>query len=329
MNTVVSIVLPMYRVAKDLPECLASLERQTYPHIELIFVDDCSPDNSVEIVERFRPRLEARGMRVLIVRHEVNRGVAAARSTALDHASGEWIFHYDADDRMEDDAIEALLLTGQALGVEVVGCDWTLCHGTKQRSMSQPQVTTGRAAFEAMCRGIMKWNLWLFLVRRSLIERSPTLRFLPGQNMGEDMMFMGKVFLRAERVAMLARPLYHYTKNDDGQLTGRYTEAHWQQVHANVTELEAYVAPLGAEELHRMLQQLKLTLKLPLLISPRQEDYDRWTKWFPEANDYIMDNEALPLRTRLLQRAASLGQWWIVRLYYEVVMKRLYSLLYK
>lgn len=321
----VSIVLPMYRVASVLPSCLASLKRQTYHHLELLFVDDCSPDDSACIVEREREALEALGMRVVLLRHTHNSGVAVARNTALDAATGAWVFHYDADDRLVDNAIEVMLQEALAKDVDIIGCQWALCHGANERVMHQPSVQTGREAFEMMCRGTLKWNLWLFLVRRELLEQDAPLRFIPKQNMGEDMMLMGRTFLRAQHISILPSVLYYYTKNDDGQLTGSYTDAHWAQVEHNVRVLEASIS----EDEREYINYLKLNLKLPLLISDKQADYNRWASWLTESHPYIMNNKALPIRTRLLQKLADLGQWWAVRLYYELIMKRLYAFLYK
>lgn len=330
MQPLVSIIMPMYRVATVLPSCIGALKRQTYKHLELLFVDDCSPDDSATIVEQAQGELEAMGMRVRLIRHEHNQGVAAARSTALGEASGDYVYHYDADDMLEDDAIEVLVTEAVATDADIVGCEWLLCHEANKRRMHQALVSTGTEAFASMCKGVLKWNLWLFLVRRSLIEHPTPLRFTHGQNMGEDMMLMGKCFLRAHRVSIVDRALYHYVKNDaEGQLTARYTPEHWAQVDANMRELERSVLASGLPNAPRLLAQLKLTLKLPLLISPLKEDYQRWAGWFAEANDYAMLNERLPLRTRLLQWAAAHGQWWAVRLYYELIMKRLYALLYK
>ncbi len=328
----VSVILPMYRVLSVLPRCIDALLAQTYSHLELLFVDDCSPDESAQFIEEMRPTLEARGFVVQVLKHQYNQGVASARNTALEHASGEWVFHYDADDYLLPNAIERLVEESIRLNADVVDCDWTLCHGDKKRLMEQPHPAIGEEAFALMCKGLMKWNLWLFLVRRSLIEREAPLRFIPGANMGEDMMLMGKVFLRSRRVSILAEALYDYTKNDEGQLTGQYRPEHWEQVETNVRELEQYIIAMGGnttDELTALVQQLKLSLKLPLLISPRQADYDRWLHWMPEANKYTGHAKELSWRTRLLQQAARLRQWWFVRLYYEIVMKRLYSILYK
>lgn len=330
-TALVSIVLPMYRVAGVLPQCIDALLAQTYTSLELLFVDDCSPDDSAHIVERMRPELESQGFVVHLLRHQSNRGVASARNTGLEHASGEWIFHYDADDYLAPTAIECLLREAESVGADVVGCDWALCHNGHKRMMTQPRPQSGSEAFALMCQGSLKWNLWLFLVRRSIIDQATVLRFVPGANMGEDMMFMGKVFLRSSRVAILPKVLYQYTKDAEGQLTSDYRPEHWEQVQTNICELERYIIAEkdSDDDLLILLQQLKLTLKLPLLISDRQVDYDRWISWMPEANAYIWRSRALPLRTRLLQQLAKNKQWWLVRLYYEIVMKRLYRLLYK
>lgn len=325
----ISVILPMYRVAPVLPQCLDCLLAQSYRHLELIFVDDCSPDDSSILVEQHRARFEERGMQVRLVRHQENGGVASARTTALEVATGDWVYHYDADDRLAPDALERMIREANHSAADVVGMSWRLCHGERCRSMTQPSVSTGREAFFAMCRGILKWNLWLFLVRRDLIEGVEPLRFTPGNNMGEDMMLMGKVFLRAETISVIQEPLYDYIKNDQGQLTGKYTDAHWVQVDANLKDLEMYVQRLSDMELHQELNYLKLNLKLPLLISEDKADYQRWSSWLAEANIAIMDNPALPLRTRLLQLAADRGWWSLVRLYNRVVMQWLYGLLYK
>lgn len=292
-------------------------------------MDDCGPDTSAAFVEEHRPKLEAEGYLVKLLRHEDNRGVAVARNTGLDAASGEYIYFFDADDRLEPEAIDLMVREVRATNADIIGIDWWLSYEGQERRMSQPNVKTGLEAFQEMCYGRFKWNLWLFLVRRELYDRDTRVRFLPGENMGEDMMLMGKLFLRARRMSMIAKPLYHYVKTNAGSLTANYTDKHWAQVNANLRELESFVMVNRINQGQELIAYLKLNLKLPLLISPRKKDYDRWANWFSEANTYIMTNPILPIRTKLIQKAAALGQWWIVRLYYELVMRLLYSILYK
>ncbi|MDY5858992.1 MAG: glycosyltransferase family 2 protein [Porphyromonas sp.] len=325
----VSVIIPMYRVAAHLEHCLAQLRAQTYRQLELIFVDDASPDDAYDYVARHRGELEALGMQVRLLRHEQNQGVAAARNTALEVATGEYVYSFDADDAMEPNLIERLVLRAYQTGCDIVGCDWALRYAGSDRPMHQPEVHTGADMYAAMCYGVMKWNLWLFLVRRSLFDRGERLRFTPGDNMGEDMMMMSRLALRAERVSIIPEVLYYYVKTNETAQTASYRPEHWAQVDRNLRTLESSLEHEGNTEALALLQQLKLNLKLPLLISSDPENYRRWQSWYPEANGFIMHNPQLSMRIKLLQLAAHRGQWWLVRLYNRIVVEWLYKLLYK
>jgi len=300
MSPLVSIIIPVYRAAETLPACLAQLKAQTYRPLQLVFIDDCSPDDGLAYLERERSGLEASGIEVTILHHEVNRGVAVARNTGLNAAQGEYIYSVDADDLLQPTAIGTLVQVAEESQADIVGCEYLLQEGTSQRPITQPDVKTGKEAFAQICYGRMKWNLWLFLLRRSLIEQLPTLRFLPGENMGEDLMLMGKLLQRAGRVAIVHQPFYTYVRSDS-QITNTYRPEHWQQVQANVQELERYLAQQASMESLELIHYLKLNLKLPLLLSHNAQDYERWSSMYPESNEYIMKNQHLPLRTKLLQ----------------------------
>ena len=100
-------------------------------------------------------------------------------------------------------------------------------------------------------------------------------------------------------------------------------------MQTNVQELERYLTQQTSQETLELIHYLKLNLKLPLLLSHNAQDYERWTRMYPESNEYILKNQYLPLRTKLLQWMASRGQFWFVRLYDKVVMQWLYKALYR
>ena len=141
-------------------------------------------------------------------------------------------------------------------------------------------------------------------------------------------MLMGKLLQRAGRVAIVHQPFYTYVRSDN-QITSTYRPEHWLQVQTNVQELERYLTQQTSQELLELIHYLKLNLKLPLLLSHNAQDYERWTRMYPESNEYILKNQYLPLRTKLLQWMASRGQFWFVRLYDKVVMQWLYKALYR
>lgn len=324
----VSVIIPMYNVEAVLDTCLDNLLRQTYSPLEVLMLNDASTDHTAERIDEAIPRLEAAGLSIKVYHAPQNGGVAVMRNKGLDLAEGEYIYSYDADDYMEAKLIERLVAKAEEEGADMVTCDWFLRYEGNARRMQQPKVETGIQLFEQLCYGTMKWNVWLFLVRRSLFEGDAPLRYTPQDNMGEDMMMTSMLSLRAGRVTTVSEALYYYVKTNSGAQTANYQDTHWTQVARNLSSLEQHIkAYYPAQE--SILNFLKLNLKLPLLISSSSKDYERWQSWYPEANAYVMQNPYLPMRTKLVQKAASLGLWWLVSLYNRVVMQWLYALLYK
>lgn len=120
----VSIVVPIYNVEKYLGELLDSLVHQTFTDLEIILVDDGSPDNCGKICDEYA----ARDKRVKVI-HKANGGVGAARNDGLNAATGEWVILSDSDDWLELDAIEKLLNSAQVNGADVAIGDIALVYG--------------------------------------------------------------------------------------------------------------------------------------------------------------------------------------------------------
>lgn len=326
---VVSVIIPVYNASGTLPYCLQSLSVQIYMHLELLFVDDCSTDDSLEILTCYAESNNGIGITIKILRHEENRGVAAARNTALEHATGDYIYYVDADDFIEPDTLERLVNAAGSNGWDIVGHEWYLTFISNERYMRQPAYTTSEAALRHMMCGTMRWNLWLFLVRRSLYMENG-IRFIEGMNMGEDMMVMMKLFVCAKKVGMLHHPFYHYRQSNTSSLTKIYSQEHIEQVACNVYEVEKYIkSSLYADVLSACLPFLKLNIKLPLLITDDSSRYEQWLECFPEADRYILHNKSLSLRTRLLQWMAVKRCFWALRFYYRVVFRLVYGIIYK
>ena len=313
----------MYNVAGVIGPCVRSLFAQTLDDLEMIFVDDCSTDGTVEMLEGLLGKRE--DVSVKILRHGHNRGVAAARNTGVEVATGEFVAYVDADDHIEGDALEKMYAEAMRVGADIVVSEWYMDFAGNSRRMHQPDVSTGGELFTKIAYGVLRWNLWLFLVRRSLYGAD--VRFIEGQNMGEDMMVMMKLGLRADRVCVLHEPLYHYVQTNSNALTKNFLR-YKSQVSANAEELMRYVSAEYGDRYLPQAYQMRLTIKLPLLISDRVEDYEEWLAWFPESNARIDENPDISWRTRLLQRAAVKRRFGFLKLYYRVVIKFVYGIIY-
>lgn len=322
----VSVIMPVYNAARTLRESLESIRRQSFRDFELIFVEDGSTDESVELIEAFAASAD---FPCHIVSQIRNQGVAAARNRGLAAACGEYIAFVDADDRIEPRALETAVLALDAADgpVDIVGWDWTLGFEKNGRLMRQADYDTPLQALKNLTGGTMRWNLWLFLVRRELLA-SNDIHFIDGANMGEDMMLMLKVFTCAQKVIQLHTPLYRYNAASPTSLSRQFSPERRAEISANLAEAERYLlASPYASEMEEYINHLKLFLKLPLLISNDKENYETWYAWFPEANAYAMKNKALPFRTRLLQGMADRRMWWAVRIYHKTY--QLFYRLYK
>ena len=160
--------------------------------------------------------------------------------------------------------------------------------------------------------------------------RQAGLRFHAGANMGEDMQFMIKAFCQAGKVVQVHQALYRYNALSTTSISRQFSDVRRREISENLELASAAVRESAyAAELTPYVNHLKLFLKLPLLIGTDIELYGIWENWFPEANTDAMGNKALPLRTRLLQWMASKRMWWAVKLYYMLVYRLVYGLIYR
>lgn len=318
----ISIITPVFNAEGTLPRCLDSLAGQDLTDIEFVFVDDCSTDGSAALINSFADRTEAS---VKLIRHQSNRGVASARNTGLDAATGDYLCFVDADDTLSGGAIRKAASTAEETGADIIGWDWVLCRTDSTRHMRQAEYRSPAEALEKMMKGTIRWNLWLFLTKRQLWLDNG-IRFLDGQNMGEDMMATIKLLSKASSSFQLHDPLYRYDATLDSSISRQFSQRRRDEVGVNVAETERWLKGTVYEA---FLPFLKLNVKLPLLVSGSRDDLRTWRSWYAEAGGYVMKNEQQALRTRLLQVAASYNLYPAIRLYKYLLDKLAYGFIFK
>ena len=298
LKPTVSVIIPMYNVSEYVDDCFSNLASQVLTNYEVILIDDKSVDDTIEKVLLAIECFERKDVEFTLITQEMNMGVACARNIGLERASGEYVYFYDADDRLEPDTLSALYSEAKQRDADIAGCEWFISFAQNERHIKQRDVQRGVDLFRGFASGIIRWNLWLFMVRRSLYEQNG-IRFLPGMNMGEDMMVMMKLALISNRVSIVHKPLYHYSQTNTGAQTKNWSKEKRDQVTANVKEVEAFCRRNYGDSFDLELDFLKQSIKLPF-ISDRRDDYKIWANWFPESDKSIRRNKNLPLRTRCL-----------------------------
>lgn len=207
-----SIIVPVYNMAADdkLAYCLNSLVNQTITDYEIITVDDCSTDNSLEILQSYQKKFPDK---VKVIASPVNKKQGGAKNLGLEAACGEWIGFIDSDDWVTEDFYERLLKKAEETGADMVGCDYHLTHkhtmeiGTVVANNKQSQ--TGELNEEKYRSLILDGgSLVVKIYKRHIIMDYPN-RF-PEGIFYEDNAISNSWMLRAKHFEYIAEPLYYY-----------------------------------------------------------------------------------------------------------------------
>ncbi len=200
----VSVVVPVYKVERYIRECVESLVNQTLHDIEIIFVDDASPDASVAIIEESA----AGDDRVIILRNSSNMGVGASRNRGLEAARADYVKVIDSDDYLSPTALEDLYRMADERQVDIVFHD-AIYFGGQGESVHQDYFESAKP-LSHMCGHAA----WWYLFRRQLLLDHPELRFPEGPHPHEDTTFSFMLFTFCESSARLHAPCIYYRQHE-------------------------------------------------------------------------------------------------------------------
>ncbi|QTD98870.1 bifunctional glycosyltransferase/CDP-glycerol:glycerophosphate glycerophosphotransferase [Streptomyces cyanogenus] len=222
-----SVIVPAYKVQAYLSECLDSVLSQSYPDLELIAVDDCSPDACGAVIDEYA----ARDARVKPVHLAENQGLGRARNVGLAEATGDYLVFLDSDDTLTPDALRAVADRLKETGdPDVLVFDYarTYWDGRTVRNQLAAHLTEqGPAPFRLEDRpGLLRVLMvaWNKAYRRDFVEQHG-FRFPPGYY--EDTPWTFPVLLTAESLATLDRVCVHYRQRRQGSILGTTSDRHF------------------------------------------------------------------------------------------------------
>ena len=206
----VSVLVPVYGVEKFVGLCAKTLFEQTYDDLEYIFVDDCSPDNSIQVLQEIMARYPQREQQVRVIRHDRNRGLGAARKTALEAATGDFALNVDSDDYLPLDAIEKLVVRQQQTGADVVSGNYSSHFEDGTVIFRQEQHPSRKTCLRLMLiQHTIKPHIWGRLIRKTVYTRNG-IAPVEGINMAEDMALTPRLVHAAKAVAYVDDSVYYY-----------------------------------------------------------------------------------------------------------------------
>lgn len=209
MNSIVSIIIPIYKVEKYIKDTLESVVEQTYSDIELILVDDCGGDQSCDIAEKY---LKETNTEYQLVRHPKNQGQAAARNTGTKIASGRWVYFLDSDDLILKNTIEILVNQAIEYDSKVVFSNFRYIRNAKE--VKEPVSKCDSTVFfqDEILDKFLKREICL-LAPGTLYEKTLMLdhelefKQIPWS---EDQHFLWRLLSYIDKAVYVNTPLYQY-----------------------------------------------------------------------------------------------------------------------
>lgn len=236
------MIVPVYNVEQYLPECLESIFAQEFKSMEILCVEDCSEDGSLEILKKYAQK----DHRIRIIQHNKNRGLSAARNTGLENATGKYVLFVDSDDVLGKNAIQLLYHEAEQKETDIVYFDyikfydenWVDGVAPKTVRHSYDGVYTGREFFCATMQNkefvVMAWRQFF---RRDFLEQNQ-IQFLEGIY-HEDVLFSFYAAMEAQRVCNLSDVLYHYRQRENSIMRTK-NEKRAQSMFVILTNVFAY-----------------------------------------------------------------------------------------
>ena len=264
----VSILVPVYNVSAYIERCAHSLFRQTLDDVEYIFVDDCTPDDSMAKLEVVLAQYPERAGQVKIVRHERNRGLAVARRTALQAASGEYVCCVDSDDYVDADMAQCMYRRAVDEQADIVVADYwdeypkqtVLCTDLVSPSMEENRVNV------LTCGKEVSPSLWNKLIRRKFWVEANV--FAPeGLNYGEDRHVVTRLYYQARKIVKVDAAFYHYSHFNAGAITRGKNARHFEDVILFWKLMDEFLAEQGlAEKYRERIEASKMKHKVKLIV---------------------------------------------------------------
>ena len=212
----VSVIIPVYGVEKYIERCAESLFSQTLDDIEFIFINDCSPDKSMEhlnaTIEKNRYRFAEMNWSVRIERMQKNSGQAAVRRYGLGLATGDFVIHCDSDDWVAPNMYEVLYNKAINEDADLVICRSYMSDGTNHTFNPKTGFSEDKIKYmELILLGIASRSLCMKLIRRSLFTDNPIM--FPVADSGEDNTLSVQAVYYANKYVLINEPYYFYYNN--------------------------------------------------------------------------------------------------------------------
>lgn len=294
----VSVIIPIYKVEAYIERCARSLFEQTLKDVEYIFVNDCTPDRSVEVLKNVIEEYPDRKSQIRILHHEKNRGLATTRNTGLGVATGEFIAHCDSDDWVSSIMYETLYQKAFNDNADVVYCDINMVQGHKEEIYKSAQWDKDKVQLLQNYISSTWTCLVLLMAKRSLYEEH-NLCSPSHISYCEDFWLTTRLLHYANKICYVPKAFYNYNRGNEQSII------HTLNPRTEKEEQIAYLETVAFFEKEGMMGHYQKQMSWRILKSKQElvldvERHNEFMKIYPESHKYIWDCPYINVKLKIM-----------------------------
>ena len=215
----ISVIIPVYKVENYLERCVRSVCNQTHPELEILLIDDGSPDRSGEICDV----LAGQDARIRVI-HKSNGGLSDARNAGIDASTGDWLAFVDSDDWLDPRMLEILKIQAEKYGAEIAECSYRNLYKEMVKEETSCSGNVIVATPVEAIEGNLDWKnfkpvAWNKLYRADIVGR---IRYPKGK-LHEDEFTTHKFYLAAKKIVYVDVSGYNYDRRREGSITAKFS----------------------------------------------------------------------------------------------------------
>lgn len=292
----ISVIVPVYKVEKYLKRCVRSIQKQTYTDLEIILIDDGSPDACGKICDEFSN--EDKRIKVI---HKENEGLSAARNTGLQYAMGEYITFVDSDDYISETCYERLINAIEKYETDIAMCG-SLCVDENGKVLSQDifeegKIYTGKEIVNEYVLSL-KTSVWNKLFRKEILINS---EFPYGRIHGEDLVFITSLLSSDTRLVTVEEKGYYYVKHEGSITTKGFSGKSFDEVYCKDVAYNNIVKQFPSIKekaiIWKFRSRMNVIRKMTVNNSRNSEIYKLYLSWLIE--NYGICKRNLQLKERI------------------------------
>jgi glycosyltransferase involved in cell wall biosynthesis len=300
MQAKVSIIIPVYNVEHYFEKCLYSLFEQTLDDIEYIFVNDCTPDDSMSILYKLIEKYPHRKNQIRVIDHKYNMGLGQTRKDGMKMASGKYVISCDSDDWVENDMYGKMYAKAIEENADIVCCGYYLEYPNRKIKKLYPYTNENRNMIKKLYIEGLYSALWNKLIKRELYVSNNIYPF-DGVNMWEDLSVTIRLRYLSKKTVVINEPLYHYNNCNASSIVSTPNISHTKEQIQCALEIEKFFCSQNAyEEYFLSIQNIKFLSKKNYLFVTPICDLIQWKNTFPETNKYIWKYHNISIHKRII-----------------------------